>query len=93
MVWQLLLSRARGNRHEHSSIAPTLATAVGIGAALSTTFGGKLVQHFSYRISFLGLGGIAALAFLLLLFALPETKTTGPLDETHSPEVPEGTEA
>lgn len=68
----------------------TLATAVGIGAALSTTFGGKLVQHFSYRISFLGLGGIAALAFLLLLFALPETKTTGPLDETHSPAIPKG---
>jgi MFS family permease len=51
----------------------SLATAVGTGAALSTTFGGKLIQHFSYRISFLSLGGIAALAFVLLWTAIPET--------------------
>src|SRR6202522_1944517 len=51
----------------------SLATAVGLGAALSTTFGGKLIQHFSYRISFLSLGTIAALAFLLLWSSIPET--------------------
>ena len=51
----------------------SLATAVGLGAALSTTFGGKLIQHFSYRISFLSLGAVAALAFLLLWTAIPET--------------------
>jgi MFS family permease len=51
----------------------SLATAVGLGAALSTTFGGKLIQHYSYRISFLSLGAIAALAFVLLCFAVPET--------------------
>jgi MFS family permease len=51
----------------------SLATDVGIGAALSTTFGGKLIQHFSYRISFLSLGTIAALAFVLLWTAIPET--------------------
>jgi MFS family permease len=50
-----------------------LATAVGLGAALSTTFGGKLIQHFSYRISFLSLGAVAALAFVLLWTAIPET--------------------
>jgi MFS family permease len=51
----------------------SLATAVGVGAALSTTFGGKLIQHFSYRISFLSLGAIATLAFFLLWAAIPET--------------------
>jgi len=51
----------------------SLATAVGIGAALSNTFGGELIQHFSYRISFLSLGAIAALAFVLLWTAIPET--------------------
>jgi MFS family permease len=51
----------------------SLATAVGIGAALSTAFGGKLIEHFSYRISFLSLGVIAALAFVLLWTAIPET--------------------
>jgi MFS family permease len=51
----------------------SLATACGIGAALSNTFGGELIQHFSYRISFLSLGAIAALAFVLLWTAVPET--------------------
>jgi MFS family permease len=51
----------------------SLATAVGLGAALSTTVGGKLIQHFSYRISFLSLGAIAAVAFVLLWTAIPET--------------------
>ena len=59
----------------------SLATAVGIGAALSTTFGGKLIQHFSYRISFLSLGAIAAIAFVLLWTAIPETLT-----ERHEPD-------
>jgi len=52
-----------------------LATAVGLGAALSTSFGGKLIQHYSYRISFLALGGVAAIALALLWFGIPETLT------------------
>jgi MFS family permease len=59
----------------------SLATAVGIGAALSTTFGGKLIQYFNYRISFLSLGAIAVLAFVLLWTAIPET-----LPERHEPD-------
>ena len=51
-----------------------LATAVGLGAALSNGFGGKLIQHFSYRVSFLSLGGIAAIAFILLWLGVPETR-------------------
>ena len=46
---------------------------VGIGAAASTTFGGVLIQHAGYRASFLGLAGIAFVAFALLWFAVPET--------------------
>ena len=53
----------------------SLATAVGLGAALSATFGGKLIQHFSYRVSFLSLGAVAVLAFALLWTAIPETLT------------------
>ena len=53
----------------------SLATAVGLGAALSTTLGGRLIQQFSYRISFLSLGAIAALAFALLWTSIPETLT------------------
>jgi len=72
----------------------SLATAVGLGAALSTTFGGKLIQHFSYRISFLSLGGIALLAFVLLWMAIPETLpsrdklNTDPPNPMNSQELP-----
>ena len=53
--------------------AGSLATMVGIGAAVSTTIGGLLIQHLGYRASFLGLAAIALLAFALLWFAIPET--------------------
>jgi MFS family permease len=53
--------------------AGSLATMVGMGAAVSTTFGGVLIEHLGYRASFLGLAGIALLAFTLLSFAVPET--------------------
>jgi MFS family permease len=56
----------------------SLATAAGLGAALSTIFGGKLIEHFSYRISFLSLGAIAVLAFLLLWIKIPETLRNPP---------------
>jgi MFS family permease len=50
-----------------------LATAVGLGAALSNIFGGTLMERYGYRTSFFALGVIAAAAFLLLLFYIPET--------------------
>jgi MFS family permease len=50
-----------------------LATAVGLGAALSNSFGGTLMEKAGYRVSFLALGGVACLAYLLLLFTIPET--------------------
>ena len=69
----------------------SLATVVGIGAALSNTFGGELIQHFSYRISFLSLGAIAALAFVLLWTAIPETLTNANETDknTSSPATPQ----
>jgi len=54
-----------------------LATAVGLGAALSNSFGGKLVQYYSFRVSFLGLGAVAAVAFGLLWIGVPETLRSG----------------
>jgi hypothetical protein len=83
-LWRGLDSRGRRRTcatGRFNLVQGSLATAVGLGAALSTTFGGKLIQHFSYRISFLSLGAIAALAFFLLWTAIPET-----LPERHNPE-------
>jgi MFS family permease len=65
--------------------AGSLATMVGIGAAASTTIGGLLIQHLGYRASFLGLAGIALLAFGLLRFAIPETLHDAAEDLTSQP--------
>jgi MFS family permease len=53
-----------------------LASFVGIGAALSMTYGGFLIQRFSYNASFLGLAGLGLLAFCVLLLFFPETRVT-----------------
>jgi MFS family permease len=51
-----------------------LATTVGVGAALSNALGGAMIERFSYRASFLGLAGVAVVAFMLLWVAIPETR-------------------
>jgi predicted MFS family arabinose efflux permease len=51
-----------------------LTTAVGIGAALSQTIAGTIVHRFGYHAGFLFLASVAAAAFLLLWFAMPETR-------------------
>ncbi len=50
-----------------------LATAVGIGASLSTTLAGFVAQRYGYNSSFLTLAAIAAAAFLLVWLRVPET--------------------
>ena len=64
--------RARGTGRCNLA-AGALATTVGVGAALSNTMGGLLIQRLGYRASFLGLAGVAVVAFCLLCFAVPET--------------------
>lgn len=51
-----------------------VATAVALGAALSTTLGGSLMEHRGANVSFWVLGALALAAFVLLLFGVPETK-------------------
>ena len=68
----VVADRTRGTGR-FNLVQGALATAAGFGAALSTTFGGKLVQHGSFRISFLALGGVATVALALLGIAMPET--------------------
>ncbi|MGH7931617.1 MAG: hypothetical protein ACREQN_00470 [Candidatus Binataceae bacterium] len=46
---------------------------MGIGAALSQTIAGAIVDHFGDRAGFLFLASVAALAFLTLWLLMPET--------------------
>jgi len=51
-----------------------VATAVGIGAALSQSIAGGIVHRFGYHAGFLFLAAVAAVAFVLLWTAMPETR-------------------
>jgi MFS family permease len=75
----LVIKDRTGGTGRFNLAAGALATMVGIGAALSTTIGGVLIQHVNYRASFLGLAAIALVAFGLLWFAVPETLPEGTL--------------
>jgi len=50
-----------------------IATAQGIGAALSTAVAGVIVVQFGYGAAFLALAGIAAATLALFWWAMPET--------------------
>jgi predicted MFS family arabinose efflux permease len=51
-----------------------IATAVGIGASLSQVIAGSIVHHFNPNAGFLFLAAVAAAAFAILYFFMPETR-------------------
>jgi MFS family permease len=51
-----------------------ISTAVGIGASLSQVIAGAIVHHVSYDAGFLFLAAVAAAAFGILYFFMPETR-------------------
>ncbi len=72
----VILDRTRGTGRFNLAQGG-LAMMVGIGAALSNALGGQLVGRFGYNASFLGLASIGALAFVVLWWAVPETRERG----------------
>ncbi|MBO0493952.1 MFS transporter [Pseudomonas sp. Marseille-Q1929] len=50
-----------------------LSTAFGLGAALSSSLAGFVVQQAGYNAAFLTLAGVAAVALAMLALAMPET--------------------
>ena len=56
-----------------------VTTAVGIGAALSQSIAGAIVHRFGYHAGFLFLAAVAAVAFVLLWTAMPETRRSAAL--------------
>lgn len=55
-----------------------ITAAVGIGAALSQTIAGSIVHHLGSRAGFLFLAGVAAVAFAIFYFFMPETRDKRP---------------
>lgn len=51
-----------------------VGTAIGLGAAASTTLSGYMADHFGSHAAFLGLSAVALVAFILLVAIMPETR-------------------
>jgi MFS family permease len=68
------ISRGTGRFNFAQGLA---GSAVGIGAALSTTAAGYLADRFGITIAFIGLTSAAVAGLFLVLCALPETKPDG----------------
>jgi predicted MFS family arabinose efflux permease len=74
----LVADRMRGKGHFNLAQGG-LAVCVGLGAALSNTYGGTLAHRFGFGASFVGLAAVGLLAFLLLWIGVPETLHPAPL--------------
>ena len=61
-----------------------VATAQGLGAALSATVAGLIIVSSGYTTAFLVLAAIAAVGFALYLFAMPETRDAATGSDTHT---------
>ena len=59
-----------------------ISTAVGIGASLSQVIAGSIVHHFGSNAGFLFLAAVAATAFGILYFFMPETQDKPSLNPT-----------
>jgi predicted MFS family arabinose efflux permease len=62
-----------------------IATAQGIGASASGLAAGLIVDHLGYSAAFLTSGVAAALAFIALAFAMPETTKSSETPATNEP--------
>ena len=73
LVPLIIADATRGSGHFNLAQG-VVATAVGIGAAFSTTLAGYTVDAFGHQTAFLILMGVGAVGFLLVMAVMPETK-------------------
>jgi MFS family permease len=73
LVPLIIADATRGSGHFNLAQG-VVATAVGMGAALSTTLTGYAVDAFGYSTAFLMLMAVGAVGLLLVFAAMPETK-------------------
>jgi MFS family permease len=73
LVPLVIADATRGSGHFNLAQG-VVATAVGIGAAFSTTLAGYTVDVLGHQIAFLILMGVGIVGFLLVMAVMPETK-------------------
>lgn len=76
----------RGTRHMNVAIG-SVGLAAGLGATLSTTFAGLVADRLGTAYAFYGLAATGALALLIILFAMPETRPAEEASRLSAPSV------
>src|SRR4051812_7237970 len=84
-IYPVIVADLMRNTGRFNVAQGVVITALGIGAALSTTLAGLVVVKAGYSAAFLTLGAIAAIGFIVFLLAFPGTAGTGPASQFHSP--------
>lgn len=70
----LVASDIAGRSSHYNLVLGFLGFTVGIGGTLSTTVGGMIADRFGDASAYLALGAVGAVALLLALLAMPETR-------------------
>jgi MFS family permease len=74
VMMPLIVSDVAGRTRHFNLSLGVVGFGVGIGGTLSTPVAGWIADHFGTRTAFLALAAMGALAVLLVLFAMPETR-------------------
>lgn len=92
VLWVLVVADLTKGTGRYNLTQGAIATAVGIGAALSNLVTGHVVAARGYNAGFLMLSGVAVVALFVYHFAMPETKPASEPDQppgtTASPGLP-----
>ncbi len=76
IMMPLIVSDVAGRTRHFNLSLGVVGFGVGIGGTLSTPAAGWLADHYGTRTAFFALAAVGALAVLLVLFAMPETRPT-----------------
>lgn len=71
-IYPVIVADLMRNTGRFNAAQGVVITALGIGAALSTTLAGLVVVKAGYSAAFLTLGAVAAVGFVIFLLAFPE---------------------
>jgi MFS family permease len=74
VLFPLIIADITWQRGRFNLALGIVGSAMGIGAALSTTLAGYAFDHFGSMVSFLGLGLIAAAGLAVVYLLMPETR-------------------
>jgi len=74
VVLPLVVADITRGRDDSISVSAIVGSAVGIGAALSTTLAGYAMDHFGSSVAFFSLAFIGACGLALVGLLLPETR-------------------